>query len=338
MAEATQRTLVAPRFFKCREQSLTQLFDADMLASHVDFIEDPDWTLSLANMCGSGHNVYIKYESFTQGAMNKNTAPLETPTKEWRGVTWNTYTQKTLPLSTEVPLPAIIGAGPLHLRSPWFEWWPEKLIEKELPAFTADSSFVHKLRLSPALTNATRCMVVEETFLSVDWSQHPESLWINASEAVAGSRDIMRQVAIWQAANGLVPGQYAAAHVRMSDMLGQYHTSHTCANKEPALMANFLKGLRKKHNIPDSMPLALASDEFNQVCVKNVADSAERTVRVELAGMTGPTANCVNTIFIQEALAQSAVFLGTAKSTFSTAVDWIRRLRYNAARDTSLLV
>jgi hypothetical protein len=69
MAEATQRTLVAPRFFKCREQSLTQLFDADMLASHVDFIEDPDWTLSLANMCGSGHNVYIKYESFTQGAM-----------------------------------------------------------------------------------------------------------------------------------------------------------------------------------------------------------------------------------------------------------------------------
>jgi hypothetical protein len=37
-------------------------------------------------------------------------------------------------------------------------------------------------------------------------------------------------------------------------------------------------------------------------------------------------------------LAQSAVFLGTAKSTFSTSIDWIRRLRYNYAADTSLLV
>ena len=69
-----------------------------------------------------------------------------------------------------------------------------------------------------------------------------------------------------------------------------------------------------------------------------VQQSAERTVLVELRGMTGPTASCVNSMFIQEALAQSAVFLGIAKSTFSTSVDWIRRLRYGYDASTSALV
>ncbi len=71
MAEAMQRTLIAPRFLKCREQSLSLMFDMDALSSHVDFVEDPDLTLDISHICGTSakDNVYIKYESFTQGAM-----------------------------------------------------------------------------------------------------------------------------------------------------------------------------------------------------------------------------------------------------------------------------
>ena len=87
--------------------------------------------------------------------MNKNTKPLPIPTLDWRGVQWTTHTQHTIPLSDTVPLPRERGAGPLHLRTPWNEWWPNFLIDKELPMFTADSFFVHKLRLSPAV-NASR--------------------------------------------------------------------------------------------------------------------------------------------------------------------------------------
>ena len=113
---------------------------------------------------------------------------------------------------------------------------------------------------------------------------------------------------------------------------------HRCASQDPTLVAAFLKALRKKHNVPDSMPLALASDDYQEPCVINVEQSAQRTVHIELTGLSGPTSSCVNSIFIQEALAQSAVFLGIAKSTFSTSVDWIRRLRYGYAPETSMLV
>lgn len=88
-----------------------------------------------------------------------------------------------------------------------------------------------------------------------------------------------------------------------------------------------------------------------------VQESATRTVLVDLRGMTGPTSGCINSIFIQvscaeleaeqpishasllqETLAQSAVYLGIAKSTFSASIDWIRRLRYGYDPSTSLLI
>lgn len=47
---------------------------------------------------------------------------------------------------------------------------------------------------SPVCCTLRRCIVVEETFLSVDWSQHPTSVWTNATAAVVGSPTIMRQV------------------------------------------------------------------------------------------------------------------------------------------------
>lgn len=163
-------------------------------------LQDPDWTLDLKHLCGTGRkesgrppNLYIKYESFTQGAMNKNTKPLPVPTLDWRGVQWTTHTQHSLPLSDSEPLPREVGAGPLHLRPTWNEWWPHRLVAHELPMFTKDSFFVHKLRTSPAV-NASRCVVVEETFLSVDWSQHPEAMFTNATAVVVGSPAIMRQV------------------------------------------------------------------------------------------------------------------------------------------------
>ena len=37
--EQTGRSLIAPRFLKCKEQSLSILFDMDTLSSHVDVIE-----------------------------------------------------------------------------------------------------------------------------------------------------------------------------------------------------------------------------------------------------------------------------------------------------------
>lgn len=83
--------------------------------------------------------------------MNKNTAPLPSPTMDWRGVQWETYTQKTLPLSGSVALPMEQGAGPRHLRTPWAEWWPHTCIDNYLPMFMADPLFVHKLQASPAV-------------------------------------------------------------------------------------------------------------------------------------------------------------------------------------------
>lgn len=61
-----------------------------------------------------------------------------------------------------------------------------------------------------------------------------------------------------------MPGQYVAAHVRMTDMKGQRHTSERCSS-DKGLVAGFLKELRKKHAIPDDMPLALASEDFKDV-------------------------------------------------------------------------
>jgi hypothetical protein len=116
---------------------------------------------------------------------------------------------------------------------------------------------------------------------------------------------------------------YVGVHLRLTDIAGANDQTPSSCRLNLTQVMEHVKALQSQTN---AQRVLLATDDITSTCARTLLETFD-ALNVE-SGVWVPNA-CQEAVFVQEVLARSAGFIGHGGSTFSIAVEEIRRLRYN---------
>jgi hypothetical protein len=194
------------------------------------------------------------------------------------------------------------------------------------------------------------CALLSRPYLAVNMAALPGAYEtaVRAVRPVSWVGDAARD---WFSSHGLEPHAVVAVHLRLTDMAMDNWSTFAAACVRDAGGAPALAQLSQfvAARALERAPVVLASDDLGSPCAAAVrAHFAARTRVVVLQGLraadaqppahAGPVNDCVDALFVQEVLAQSAAFVGVHASSFSGAVHQQRIARLGYPLNSSLLL
>ena len=250
----------------------------------------------------------------------------------WRGVNFGLVDSATLPIADRLvprgaggePRPTPAPPEERHNQSPYVEDFHPEITRPTMSRSNQDSALLLKLTAS-AIADA-KCLYIDTTYFSFNFGLVP-GLWTRVNRALVPSFSAKRHVDEWMAHRGLVQGEFVSVHIRLDDMLSWSPASKECHEKSPGHFRDRLLALMDRAGVGRNMTVAIASQDFKSPCLQAFAEPGAFPRWVEVDLPKSRDRSCWAAQHMQEVLARGAVFLGTARSTFSATVGWIRKYR-----------
>ena len=195
-----------------------------------------------------------------------------------------------------------------------------------------------------ATLHSHRCIILQGTFMSLNWARIPNEFEEVHRELVpnpfiqADVFDFLQKRKLVDATNPHCTSCFAsvpfiAIHLRMGDFLtSDIHRGFGVdCNKNPDLLIPLIKSVQ--HAIK-SLPIVLATDDYQSNCAINLQRKFPEIIVLNDVSRFHRN-SCRGALFDQEVLGASSFFFGDKMSTFSQSIHQIRTIRYLKAYNTT---
>jgi len=349
LAAFTGRVLLADPPPACRGGALDYAYDAAILSSALGITLAPADAVTVRALCGSASRAAL----VTPAAVRHGDWSAAPPAAvSWADLDWplvDTAVDAASAAAVPAALASFATAAGAYT-SPTYRDLRNPGMADEMAQYLAPAALPYHARAASSAT----CLALSIPFYAVNVALMPGQ-WERAAAALRPPRWLAEAVDQWFAARELSPqsAPLLALHVRLGDNLKRGvrglvrpWVDRCDAAETRAAAVEEVRAFAAARGLARA-PIVYASDEPRHDCTLALLaafpDSPHHLVESPDAGAPALRGrqvhdDCLQSQFIQEVLARSGAFFGSALSTFSTAVHQIRVLMHSQPLNSTLFL